>query len=267
MQSMVRSTPSAAAQSGESPAAEGRGGVRDGSRRACVIVVDDDTELVRELGRDLRGEGYEVLDTADGWSALDLVRMREPAAVVLDITLAQGSGDPRGCIDGLEVLSRIRAESEVPVLILSQTRAEVVKLLAFQKGADDYVTKPFGRRELLARIEVVIRRRCARAGEAVLDSGAVRVDRRARRAWCRDVEVSLTPLEFDLLAAMAAEPGRAWPREMLVRKVWGPDFAGDERVVDVAVGRIRRKLERDAGCQGAIVTVRGVGYRLASRPG
>jgi DNA-binding response OmpR family regulator len=226
-----------------------------------VLVVDDEKKI-REIVRGyLEREGFDVAEACDGDAALSAARDWHPDLVVLDVMMPG--------TDGIEVLRRLRTTSEVPVILLTARSEEVDTLVGLSVGADDYITKPFRPRELLARIKTVLRRASGTpAGETadrlvfpglVIDVGAREV-RRAGRA------VALSTLEFDLLAALARAPGRVLSRRQLLEKVWGFDFFGDERVVDVHIRSIRKELGDSADDPELIGTVRGVGYKFLGIP-
>jgi DNA-binding response OmpR family regulator len=225
---------------------------------ATILVAEDERDLNNLLRKHLEDEGHRVLQALDGPSAL-LYAGQNPDLVILDWML------PR--LDGLEVCRRIRRNSIVPILILTARSEEVDRVLGLEVGADDYLTKPFSVRELLARVRALLRRveldREANANElapATLQTGPLRVDLAAHLAAIEDRPVDLTPKEFDLLALLVRNPGRAFSRDYLIEKVWGYDAAGSDRTVDTHVLRLRKKL----GAVGErIETVWGVGYRLA----
>jgi two-component system alkaline phosphatase synthesis response regulator PhoP len=220
---------------------------------ARILVVDDEPNILDLVTAYLRPEGYEVRTAMEGAAGLALARTFEPDVIVLDIMLPG--------IDGIEFLTRLRRESDVYVIMLTARTEETDKIVGLSVGADDYVTKPFSPRELVARIKAALRRLKDGVGPAegdVLTFAHVRVDPTARRVWVEGEEVDLTATEFDLLHVLAENHGRVLTREQLLQKVWGYDYYGDDRVVDVHVGHIRRKLDDD----GYIVTVRGVGYRF-----
>jgi two-component system, OmpR family, alkaline phosphatase synthesis response regulator PhoP len=200
----------------------------------------------------LRPEGYEVKTAVDGRIALQTIRSFQPDLVVLDIMLPG--------MDGLEVLAQLRRESAVYVILLTARSEETDKLVGLAVGADDYLTKPFSPRELVARIKAALRR--LQSGSLlenqVMRFPHLRIDPSARRVWADDQEVELTSTEFDLLQTLAEHRGMVLSREQLLEKVWGQDFFGEIRVVDVHLGHVRQKL----GPHHAIVTVRGVGYRF-----
>jgi DNA-binding response OmpR family regulator len=215
-----------------------------------VLVVEDDDSIAEPLADGLRREGFAVERVATGADAL----RAEPADVVLlDLRLPD--------LDGYEVCRRMRARSDVPIIVVTARSEEVDRVVGLELGADDYLVKPFGFRELVARIRAVTRRAARTVPVAPLVVGALRVDRRSRQVWVTDTEVALTPKEFDLLALLASEPGAVLTRERILDEVWDPHWFGPTKTLDVHVASLRRKL----GDPGWIETVRGVGYRL--RPG
>ncbi len=224
-----------------------------------VLVVDDEPNIVNTVQAYLEKEGYTVYTALDGPSALKAAHAFRPALVVLDIMLPG--------MDGLEVLRRLRQESDVYVLMLTAKAEETDKIVGLSVGADDYLTKPFSPRELVARVKAILRRgRAGDMGEPALVFRHLRIDPDARQVWKNDELVELTPIEFDLLQALARHRGRVLSREQLIEQVWGYDYYGDERVVDVHIGRLRKKVEHDAAHPTLIVTVRGAGYRLEVEP-
>jgi DNA-binding response OmpR family regulator len=226
-----------------------------------ILVVDDEpnlTDLVRDY---LEREGYTVLVAADGRSALDLVRSRQPDLVVLDVMLPE--------LDGVEVCRRLRQTSDAYVIMLTARAEEVDKIVGLSVGADDYLTKPFSPRELVARIKAMLRRPRTvgdepeappprRFGEIVLDPGRHEVLRDGK-------EVALTAREFQLLATLASHPRHVFTRDQLLERVWGDDYY-DDHVVDVHVANLRKKLEDDPARPRYVETVRGVGYRFGVEP-
>jgi two-component system alkaline phosphatase synthesis response regulator PhoP len=220
---------------------------------AKILVVDDERTILDLVTAYLRQEGYEVETAMDGPSSLKAARVWKPDLVVLDIMLPG--------MDGLEVLTRLRRESDVYVILLTAKSEETDKIVGLSVGADDYLTKPFSPRELVARVKAALRRLRDGAGPAEgtrLAFRHVRIDTGSREVWVDDRPVDLTPTEFDLLRTLAEHRGMVLSREQLLQQVWGYDFYGEERVVDVHIGHIRQKL----GDDGFIVTVRGVGYRF-----
>jgi two-component system alkaline phosphatase synthesis response regulator PhoP len=219
---------------------------------AKILVVDDEPGILNLVTAYLRREGYEYHTAEDGESALRAARAFKPDLVLLDIMLPG--------IDGLEVLARLRRESNAYVILLTAKTEETDKIVGLSVGADDYLTKPFSPRELVARIKAGLRRLSQPAGPAegnVLAFRRVRLDSGARKVWVDDEPVELTATEYDLLQTLAEHRGMVLSREQLLDKVWGPDFFGEIRVVDVHLGHVRQKLGVDV-----IETVRGVGYRF-----
>ncbi len=226
------------------------------TKNATILVVDDEAPVRETVRAYLEKEGYTVYTAADGAAALQSIRAFKPDLIILDIMLPQ--------VDGLEVLRRLRQESDAWVLMLSARAEEMDRILGLKMGADDYLTKPFSPRELVARVEAMLRRSSSLAGraEAPLVFGKLRIDGGARQVTWDGRPVDLTPIEFDLLWALARHHGRVLSREQLIEQVWGYDYFGDERVVDVHIGRLRKKLDQAGGASQYVVTVRGVGYRF-----
>jgi DNA-binding response OmpR family regulator len=224
-----------------------------------VLVVDDEVNLVELVQGYLEREGYRVLTAGDGHTALDLVRDERPDLVVLDLMLPG--------LDGLEVCRRLRQFSDAYVLMLTARAEEIDKVLGLSVGADDYLTKPFSPRELVARVKAMLRRpRSTALAEPEPPPpqrlGDLVIDRAGHEVLKRGVSLALTAREHALLATLAAHPGRVFTRAQLLERVWGSDFY-DDHVVEVHVGNLRRKLEDDPARPCWVQTVRGVGYRLA----
>ena len=218
---------------------------------AKILVVDDEPNIIELVAAYLRREGYEVFTAPDGPAGLKAARALKPDLIVLDVMLPG--------MDGLEVLTRLRRESEAYVILLTARSEETDKIVGLAVGADDYLTKPFSPRELVARVKAALRRLHAGSGDAsVLAFRHVRIDPGRRQVWLDGQAVDLTAVEFDLLRALAEHRGMVLSREQLLAKVWGYDFYGETRVVDVHIGHIRHKLGGDA----FIATVRAVGYRF-----
>ncbi|MGE5591931.1 MAG: response regulator [Bacillota bacterium] len=226
-----------------------------------VLVVDDEPALVELVAFNLRKAGFDVNTAADGAAALEAVRAWDPQLVVLDLMLPG--------LDGFEVCRELRKWSAVPVLMLTARKEEVDRVVGLEIGADDYLTKPFSPRELVARVRALLRRvRLDResGGGGVLESGPLRIDLERHEVAVEGRPVDLTPTEFRLLSQLAQHPGRVYSREDLLRVIWGEDFFGDERTVDVHVRHLREKVEPDPARPQLILTVRGVGYRFSPRP-
>ncbi|HWM04405.1 MAG TPA: response regulator transcription factor [Actinophytocola sp.] len=217
--------------------------------RGLVLVVEDDAAIADLVSRYLRRDGYGVHLATDGESALAAVRRLRPVAVVLDVGLPK--------LDGIEVCRTMRAGDDwTPVLFVTARDDEVDRVLGLELGADDYVTKPFSPRELVARVRSVLRRTGGAPAGDVLELGGTRVDVGQRRVWTDDREVSLTSTEFDLLTALMRRPRQVFERAQLLSMVWGYEAAAGTRTVDVHVAQLRAKL----GPRSPIRTVRGVGY-------
>ncbi len=219
-----------------------------------VLLVEDDTSIRETTAIGLRGAGFRVSVARDGREGLERFADERPDAVVLDVMLP--------VLNGLDVCRRIRRESAVPVVMLTARTDALDVVLGLEAGADDYVRKPFDMQELIARIHAAVRRARGGANET-LRLGPVSIDLGSHTVSRDGREVSLSPTEFRLLAELARRPGRVFSREMLLEQVWGYDYLGDSRLVDVAVQRLRAKIEIDPGHPELIVTVRGVGYRAA----
>ena len=231
----------------------------EGSGAVRVLVVDDEANLVELVQGYLEREGYRVLTAGDGNTALALIHDERPDLIVLDLMLPG--------LDGLEVCRRLRQFSDAYVLMLTARAEEVDKVVGLAVGADDYLTKPFSPRELVARVKAMLRRPRS-TGSAEPEPplpqqlGDLVIDRAGHEVLKRGVPLALTAREHALLATLAAHPGRVFTRAQLLERVWGSDFY-DDHVVEVHVGNLRRKLEDDPARPRWVQTVRGVGYRLA----
>ncbi len=225
------------------------------SAPATVLIVDDEASIRRIAQAYLEQAGFRVLCAESGPAALGLALAEEPDLVLLDLNLPG--------MDGMEVAARLRERSDVFILMLTARSEEADRVAGLRLGADDYMTKPFSPRELVARVEAILRRRRgAPQRDGALRFRHVTVDSEAREATAGGQPLELSPTEFDVLLALARHPNRALSREQLIDLVWGADFYGTDRVVDVYVGQVRRKLEAATGAT-LIATVRGVGYRFA----
>jgi DNA-binding response OmpR family regulator len=221
-----------------------------------ILLVDDETNLRHTVSYALRREGYEVATAEDGEKGIETFRATKPDLVILDVML------PR--MDGLAVCRAIRRESDVPVIMLTARDTELDTVVGLEVGADDYLTKPFSMVELVARVRAMLRRAAPRHGaapERVEHAGLV-IDASRRRVTRDGTELELKPREFDLLAHLAASPGRVFTREQLLASVWGLDYSGDSRTVDTHVKTLRERLGDEADRPRWIETVRGVGYRF-----
>ena len=240
-----------------------------------ILVVDDEPILVETIAYNLEQSGYQVVTASDGVSALETVRQETPDLIVLDIMLPG--------IDGLEVCRQIRRDDEtatVPIIMLTAKGEEIDRVVGLEVGADDYVTKPFGRRELLARIRALLRRsdyptfsgsnghqvgaspngQAHGVAKGELIAGPLRIDQAGRRVNCRGQELELQPKQFDLLIYLVRNRGTVLTRDQLLHNVWGYDYVGDTRTVDVHIRWLREKLEEDPANPKLVQTVRGVGY-------
>jgi DNA-binding response OmpR family regulator len=222
------------------------------SEQGTIVVVEDDTNIADLVDLYLRGEGFRVIQAPTGEAGLAAIDRERPRLAILDISLPGG-------MDGLEVCRRIRAKHSLPVLMLTARDAEVDRVLGLELGADDYVTKPFSPRELVARVKAILRRSDgAPTTQEVLMAGRVEVDLGRREARVDGKVVPLASKEFQLLAFFAERPGRALSRQQLLDGVWGPGWYGDDRTVDAHVRQLRKKL----GDALPLNTVWGMGYRL-----
>lgn len=220
-----------------------------------ILIVDDEAKIRTLVTAYLEGEGFTVYSADDGQGALLMFRRYRPALIVLDIMLPE--------IDGLDVLRHIRRESEAYVLLLTAKSDEVDRVIGLSIGADDYLTKPFSPRELVARVKAILRRgRDPNAVHNLLSFDSLHIDEARREVQVEGEKIDLTAIEFNLLYTLATHAGRVLTRQQLIEKVWGYDFYGDTRVVDVHIGRLRGKLEADPAEPRFVQTVRGVGYKL-----
>jgi two-component system, OmpR family, response regulator MtrA len=227
---------------------------------ARILLVEDDPSIREITALGLRAAGFSVETAADGVEGVERWRHDRPDLVLLDVML------PR--LDGLEVLRAIRREATTPVVMLTARADTIDVVVGLESGADDYVRKPFEMPELVARVRAALRRRDADAadGGGLLRLGAVVIDPAGRTVTRDGTEIPLTRTEFDLLATLARHPGQVFGRDVLLDRVWGYDYLGDSRLVDVAVGRLRSKVEADPANPALVLTVRGAGYK-AARPG
>ncbi|WP_346008252.1 response regulator transcription factor [Janibacter terrae] len=225
-----------------------------------ALVVEDEVTIAQLIGSYLERDGFDVVQVHDGLEAVDAARATVPDVVVLDLGLPG--------LDGVEVCRRIRTFSDCYVLMLTARVDEVDTLIGLSVGADDYMTKPFSPREVVARVAAMLRRPRAPSGptdEARGHSfGSLRIDALGREVWLDGRPIALTRTEFDVLDALARHPGTAFSRRQLVERVWGGTWVGDEHLVDVHVAHLRRKLGDDAGRGRYVRTVRGIGYRMGT---
>ncbi|HUE76124.1 MAG TPA: response regulator transcription factor [Chloroflexota bacterium] len=228
---------------------------------ARILVVDDEMTLLQTISYNLRREGHDVITASDGQEAVDSAGRSRPDLIVLDLMLPK--------IDGFEVCRLIRRDSQVPILMLTARADEVDKVVGLEIGADDYMTKPFSMRELLARVKAMLRRAQAipvatPSGPVVIQSGNLEIDPGRRRASRDGQPLAMKPREFDLLLFLIQNRGMVFGRDQLLDRVWGYDHIVDTRTVDVHVRWLREKIENDPSSPTRIETVRGVGYRFVS---
>ncbi|MFI5035388.1 MAG: winged helix-turn-helix domain-containing protein [Acidimicrobiales bacterium] len=226
-------------------------------RRVNVLVVEDEESFVDALSVGLEREGFDLAVARDGAEAVSLFAQGRYDVVLLDLMLPK--------VSGLDVCRSIRAHSDVPIIVVSAKGEEVDTVLMLELGADDYVTKPYRLRELVARIRAVLRRREGHdytADEERLEQGRVRLDVDARRCYVGNREIKLRKKEFALLRQLLENPGRVLTREVLIDRVWGNDYVGDTKTLDVHIKRLRALIEDDPKTPTLITTVRGVGYRF-----
>jgi len=226
------------------------------SEQPRVLVVDDEPQILRALRIILRDAGFEVLKAATAEEALDLAAMKPPQAAIIDLVLPDG--------DGIEVTRSLREWSAMPILVLSAIGEESEKVRALEAGADDYVTKPFGPRELVARLQAALRRADQGQDEPVLSVEGLDVDLSARVVRVDEQEVHLTPIEFDLLRVLVRNRGRLMTHRSLLVEVWGPQYSDDVQVLRAHIANLRRKIEPAGEAPRYIRTDPGVGYRFAA---
>jgi DNA-binding response OmpR family regulator len=219
-----------------------------------IVIVEDDPTVRDMLALILRAEGYDVHTAEDGETGLALARETDPDLVVLDIMLP--------ILDGLTVCRILRRSSEVPIIVLTARGTESDKIIGLETGADDYIVKPFSLGEFLARVRAALRRGSGGGDHTSVISGDLKVDFISRRVFLGEDELSLAPREFELLSSLIRNRGAVLSRDILLTRVWGDDYVGDPRTVDVHIRWLRQKLEKDPSDPERIITVRGVGYRF-----
>lgn len=223
-----------------------------------ILVVEDETTLLETLAYNLKQEGYKIYTAENGERALDIVRRKLPDLIVLDIMLPK--------LDGLTVCRIVRKDerlAHIPIIMLTARGTQGDKMVGLDSGADDYITKPFDLGEFLARVRAVLRRS---PGQTVtpkaLSAGSIQIDLTARRVFVEDQELHLSSKEFELLAELMRNEGAVLSRDLILSRVWGYDYYGDSRTVDVHIRWLRQKIEKDPSNPRHIVTVRGIGYRF-----
>ena len=226
-----------------------------------ILHVDDEASIRLLVKFNLEQNGYEVLQAKDGQEALDLAKNENPDLILLDLLLPKTNG-----LDVCLQLKQNSKTSAIPIIMLTAKKEEIDKVIGLELGADDYLTKPFGQRELLARVKAVLRRSTAVAKEEVntsLNIGQLSINTESFEVLLASEKIALTPKEFDLLVLLITNATRAFTREQLLEKVWGYDYYGDSRTVDVHIRHLRSKLSADENIQKAIQTIHGVGYRFS----
>ena len=222
-----------------------------------VLVVEDEENLLAALRYNLEHDGHSVLTASDGAKGLETARAASPDLIILDVMLPG--------LDGLEICRILRRESDAPILMLTAKGEEIDRVVGLELGADDYVAKPFSMRELMARVRALMRRprsRTAGPRGETLQAGPLMLDTEAHSARLGGDELHLKPREFDLLALFMRNPGRAFTRDQILERLWGHDYIGDVRTVDVHVRWLREKIEAEPSAPARIITIRGVGYRF-----
>jgi DNA-binding response OmpR family regulator len=219
-----------------------------------ILLVDDEPTLLDTLAYNLRTSGYDVVTANDGARALEQARSSAPELIILDLMLPE--------IDGLTVCRSLRATSDTPILVLTARSGELDKIVGLESGADDYMTKPFSLGELQARIRALLRRSGPQRQGDEMRAGNLLLNMTSRKAFLNEEELNLTPREFSLLAELMRHQGAVLSRDLLLTRVWGYDYYGDSRTVDVHVRWLREKIESDPSSPERIVTVRGIGYRF-----
>jgi two-component system KDP operon response regulator KdpE len=221
-----------------------------------ILVVDDEPQILRALRVVLRDAGFEVVPAETAAEALDRAAVRPPEAAIVDLMLPD--------LDGIELTRRLREWSEMPILVLSAVGEEEQKVRALQAGADDYVTKPFGSRELVARLQAALRRGGRVDEEPRIEAGSLQIDLAARTVERGGEAIHLTPIEFDLLRVLARNRGRLMTHRALLKEVWGPEYVDDVQTLRTHIARLRAKIEPEDGSPRCIVTDPGVGYRFSA---
>jgi two-component system response regulator RegX3 len=227
--------------------------------QTSVLLVEDEDSFIDALTVGLKREGFHVTVARDGAEALDLFETSSPDLVLLDVMLPK--------ISGIDVCREIRARSQVPIIMVTAKSAEIDTVVGLEVGADDYITKPYRLRELVARMRAVLRRSPSERHAAVtvgdvIEVGDVRVDPERHEVFVRDHEVQLPLKEFELLTLLMDNAGRVLTRDTLIDRVWGHDYVGDTKTLDVHIKRLRAKVESDPGSPERIVTIRGLGYKF-----
>jgi two-component system alkaline phosphatase synthesis response regulator PhoP len=227
-----------------------------------ILIVDDEPSIIEMLSYNLKQANFEVITAKDGKQALERTRSENPDLIILDLMLP--------ILDGLDVCRILRRERDIPIIMVTAKGTEIDRVVGLELGADDYIVKPFSVRELIARVKTVLRRTSSLnhtpAEEEPIELGVLKIIPTRREAYLDQQLLSLTALEFDLLYFFARHPGQVFSRDHLLQRVWEYDFPGDQRVVDAAVKRLRKKLNQVLPNNNLIQTVRGVGYKISYHP-
>ncbi len=227
-------------------------------KKQRILIVEDEADLRNTLKLNFKEQGYKVSTAADGRTGLEKAREKSPDVVILDLMLPG--------MDGISLVRALRQESDVPVLMLTARSSEMDKIVGLENGADDYLTKPFSLGELLARVRALLRRADRTSIHDVLASGEIELDLLSRRAWLQKKQLDLSPKEFSLLAELMRHERAVLSRDLLLTRIWGYDFVGDSRTVDVHIRWLREKIETNPSKPELIQTVRGIGYRFEGSP-
>ena len=231
-------------------------------RQQTVLIADDEAQIRDILSLYFKKEGFKVIEAADGAEALFQLQAGKPDIILLDIMMP--------VLDGFEVCKQVRKISDIPIIMLTAKDFDDDRILGLEMGADDYIAKPFNTREVVARVKAVLRRSAKdsqneKGREETLTIGGLRLDFSSYQAWLHDEPIALTPKEYELLKLLVTNPGRAFSRDELLERIWGYEYYGDTRTVDVHIRHLRAKLKGAPAVSDAIETVRGVGYRFARR--
>jgi two-component system KDP operon response regulator KdpE len=224
-----------------------------------VLIVDDETSIRRYLRAALSAQGFTIYEAANGQEAINAVLANRPDIIILDLGLPD--------IDGIEVTRQLREWSQIPIIILSVREAELDKIAALDAGADDYLTKPFGTGELMARIRVVMRRQTSKTDEPILHVDELQMDLSRRVVTVKGDEISLTPTEYDILRLLMQNAGKVITHRHLLKQVWGTAYESEMHILRVNISNLRRKIEADPARPQYLVTEPGVGYRLRAKDG
>jgi len=224
------------------------------SEGALVLVVDDEPQIRRFLRASLTGHNYQIVEAANGHDALNQIVTRKPDLVILDLGLPD--------VDGIEIIRQVREWSQAPIVVLSVREREQDKIAALDAGADDYLTKPFGVGELLARLRTALRHTLPTEQAPTFQTGELKVDLARRQVWVANREIKLTPTEYTILRYLVAHAGKVVTHQQLLREVWGPAYVNEPHYVRVYVGQLRHKIEADPAQPRYLLTETGVGYRL-----